>query len=134
MVFEPLNLGVFFAGQNAGALIMLILGHRVNRLNSKWSIVCSVSLIVISNILIPLLTHVSFLFGIFGRILVGLADMLLQICSSSMIMKWFPPKERPFAIGLITGGRQVGKKVSLCFDIQFRSSNNPPSRWLSLRQ
>lgn len=25
-----------------------------------------------------------------------------------MITRWFPPKERPFAIGLVTGGRQIG--------------------------
>jgi MFS family permease len=102
-------LGIFFAGQNAGVLIMLIAGNYLDRFNRKWTIAVSISLVVISNIVVPLLSHKSFLFGIFGRLLVGIADMLLITSSSSMIMRWFPPKERPFAIGLITGGRQIGR-------------------------
>uniref|UniRef100_A0A914CV69 Major facilitator superfamily (MFS) profile domain-containing protein n=1 Tax=Acrobeloides nanus TaxID=290746 RepID=A0A914CV69_9BILA len=100
--------GVFFSGQNAGVLIVLIAGNYLDRFNRKWTIAISISLVVISNIVVPLLSHKAFLFGIFGRLLVGIADMLLQISSSSMITRWFPPKERPFAIGLITGGRQIG--------------------------
>lgn len=30
-----------------------------------------------------------------------------------MITRWFPPKERPFAIGLVTGGRQIGTLLIL---------------------
>lgn len=30
-----------------------------------------------------------------------------------MITRWFPPKERTFAIGLVTGGRQIGTLLIL---------------------
>uniref|UniRef100_A0A1I7X9R4 Mitochondrial fission process protein 1 n=1 Tax=Heterorhabditis bacteriophora TaxID=37862 RepID=A0A1I7X9R4_HETBA len=35
-----------------------------------------------------------------------------------MITRWFPPKERPFALGFVTGGRQIGWLfVLLCTNI-----------------
>ncbi|KAK6037937.1 hypothetical protein COOONC_24558 [Cooperia oncophora] len=30
-----------------------------------------------------------------------------------MITRWFPPKERPFAVGFVTGGRQIGTLMIL---------------------
>ncbi|KAL3072621.1 hypothetical protein niasHS_017595 [Heterodera schachtii] len=100
--------GVVFAGQNAGSLLMLFTGRHADRLNSKWTIVAALLLLVISNASLPFVAPIHFLLAVLARVLTGVSDALLQPSTSSLITRWFPPKERPFAIGLITGGRQIG--------------------------
>ncbi|CAD5235040.1 unnamed protein product [Bursaphelenchus xylophilus] len=105
--------GMIFAAQNIGSLFMLVTGTQADRLNGKWTIVISMSLLIISNAALPFLSYHSFILALLARVLTGLSDALLQPSTSSMITRWFPPKERPFAIGLITGGRQIGTLMVL---------------------
>ncbi|CAK5076292.1 unnamed protein product [Meloidogyne enterolobii] len=100
--------GIVFAAQNAGSLFMLFTGAHADRLNSKWTISGALILLVLSNALLPLVASISVWLVVVARLLTGLSDALLQPSTSSLITRWFPPKERPFAIGLITGGRQIG--------------------------
>ncbi|CAD5227476.1 unnamed protein product [Bursaphelenchus okinawaensis] len=105
--------GMIFAAQNIGSLFMLVTGTQADRLNGKWTIVISMALLIISNASLPFLSFYSFPLTLIARVLTGLSDALLQPSTSSMITRWFPPKERPFAIGLITGGRQIGTLLVL---------------------
>uniref|UniRef100_A0A914C4Q0 Major facilitator superfamily (MFS) profile domain-containing protein n=1 Tax=Acrobeloides nanus TaxID=290746 RepID=A0A914C4Q0_9BILA len=105
--------GIVFAAQNAGSLLMLITGAQADRLNGKWTIVAALLLLILSNVLIPVLAYTSMWLVVLARVLTGFSDSLLQPSTSSMITRWFPPKERPFAIGLITGGRQIGTLIIL---------------------
>lgn len=89
---------------------MLISGTQADRLNSKWTIVFALTLLIISNAILPFVSSISVWLVVGARVLTGFSDALLQPSTSSMITRWFPPKERPFAIGLITGGRQIGNK------------------------
>ncbi|KAI6195243.1 Sialin [Aphelenchoides besseyi] len=100
--------GFILAAQNAGGLLMLLTGTQADRLNGKWTIVVSMSLIILSNVAVPLVSNISVWLTVAARLLTGFADALLQPSTSAMITRWFPPKERPFAIGIITGGRQIG--------------------------
>uniref|UniRef100_A0A1I8B4R4 MFS domain-containing protein n=1 Tax=Meloidogyne hapla TaxID=6305 RepID=A0A1I8B4R4_MELHA len=104
--------GIVFAAQNAGSLFMLFTGAHADRLNSKWTITGALILLVLSNALLPLVSSISVWLVVAARLLTGLSDALLQPSTSSLITRWFPPKERPFAIGLITGGRQIGWLVN----------------------
>ncbi|CAK5055295.1 unnamed protein product [Meloidogyne enterolobii] len=104
--------GIVFAAQNAGSLFMLFTGAHADRLNSKWTISGALILLVLSNALLPLVASISVWLVVVARLLTGLSDALLQPSTSSLITRWFPPKERPFAIGLITGGRQIGWLVN----------------------
>uniref|UniRef100_A0A915M884 Major facilitator superfamily (MFS) profile domain-containing protein n=1 Tax=Meloidogyne javanica TaxID=6303 RepID=A0A915M884_MELJA len=105
--------GIVFAAQNAGSLFMLFTGAHADRLNSKWTISGALILLVLSNALLPLVASISVWLVVVARLLTGLSDALLQPSTSSLITRWFPPKERPFAIGLITGGRQIGTLLIL---------------------
>lgn len=93
---------------------MLISGTQADRLNSKWTIVVALLLLILSNAVLPLIAPFSVWLVIAARILTGFSDALLQPSASSMITRWFPPKERSFAIGLITGGRQIGMIFIIC--------------------
>ncbi|VDK48472.1 unnamed protein product [Gongylonema pulchrum] len=92
---------------------MVLTGPQIDRLNGKWTMAVALIITIISNLMLPLLaaTHLAFAFS--ARILCGIADALLTPSISSMIARWFPPKERPFAIGFITGGRQIGSLLIL---------------------
>ncbi|KAF7636483.1 MFS domain-containing protein [Meloidogyne graminicola] len=105
--------GIVFAAQNAGSLFMLFTGAHADRLNSKWTISAALILLVISNAILPFVASISVWLVVGARLLTGLSDALLQPSTSSLITRWFPPKERPFAIGLITGGRQIGTLLIL---------------------
>ncbi|KAK0404884.1 hypothetical protein QR680_017680 [Steinernema hermaphroditum] len=105
--------GIVFAAQNAGSLLMFFTGLQADRLNGKWTIVVALILLVVSNVLIPLLAWQSVWLVVMSRVLTGVADSFLSPSTSSMITRWFPPKERPFAIGFITGGRQIGTLLIL---------------------
>uniref|UniRef100_A0A0N4Z5B7 MFS domain-containing protein n=1 Tax=Parastrongyloides trichosuri TaxID=131310 RepID=A0A0N4Z5B7_PARTI len=105
--------GIVFAAQNAGSLLMLITGTQADRLNSKWCISIALMLLIVSNIIIPLLAGSSFWLVVLARVFTGFSDSFLQPSANSMITRWFPPKERPFVIGLVTGGRQIGTLLIL---------------------
>lgn len=94
--------------QNIGSLFMLVIGPQADRLNGKWTVAVALFVTVVSNMILPLLAARHLLFAITARILCGIADALLTPSISSMIVRWFPPKERSFAVGFITGGRQIG--------------------------
>jgi MFS family permease len=66
------------AAQNAGSLLMLLTGTQADRLNSKWMIVVSLSLVIISNVAVPLVSPVSVWLAVGSRVLTGFADALLQ--------------------------------------------------------
>uniref|UniRef100_A0AAF5DG60 MFS domain-containing protein n=1 Tax=Strongyloides stercoralis TaxID=6248 RepID=A0AAF5DG60_STRER len=113
LLWTSTDQGIVFAAQNAGSLLMLITGTQADRLNSKWCIVIALILLIISNIIIPLLAGTSFLLVVLARVFTGFSDSFLQPSANSMITRWFPPKERPFVIGLVTGGRQIGTLLIL---------------------
>ncbi|VDN06580.1 unnamed protein product [Thelazia callipaeda] len=100
--------GMVLSAQNVGSLLMLIIGPQADRINGKWTVAAALLITVLSNLMLPLLAAKHLTFAICARILCGVADALLSPSISSMIARWFPPKERPFAIGFITGGRQIG--------------------------
>ncbi|CAJ0938437.1 unnamed protein product, partial [Mesorhabditis belari] len=77
-------------------------------LNSKWAICASLILIILSNAMIPLVASTSVWLIFLFRVVTGMGDALLFPSATSLITRWFPPKERPFAIGFVTGGRQIG--------------------------
>lgn len=97
------------AAQNVGCLIMLFTGRHADRLNGKWTVAIGLLITVISNLLTPFLAQKSIGYAVFARILTGVSDAFISPSINSMITRWFPPKERPFAIGFVTGGRQLGK-------------------------
>jgi ACS family sodium-dependent inorganic phosphate cotransporter-like MFS transporter 5 len=47
-------------------------------------------------------------YAITARFLVGLADSLTQPALNSLLTRWFPSSERSYALGVATGGRQIG--------------------------
>ncbi|KAM3727966.1 Vesicular glutamate transporter [Dirofilaria immitis] len=105
--------GMVLCAQNIGSLFMLIIGPQADRLNGKWTVAVALFVTIISNIMLPLLASKHFIFAIIARIFCGIADAFLTPSISSMIVRWFPPKERSFAIGFITGGRQIGSLLIL---------------------
>uniref|UniRef100_A0A915PN17 Major facilitator superfamily (MFS) profile domain-containing protein n=1 Tax=Setaria digitata TaxID=48799 RepID=A0A915PN17_9BILA len=115
--------GMVLCAQNVGSLFMLITGPQADRLNGKWTVALALIITIISNMMLPLLANKHIIFAISSRILCGIADALLTPSISSMIVRWFPPKERSFAIGFITGGRQIGSLLIL-----------PVSGWICLRK
>ncbi|KAK6012438.1 hypothetical protein OSTOST_22416 [Ostertagia ostertagi] len=108
--------GYIFSAFNVGLLLMLITGFIADKFNAKYMIVASVSLAVIANLMIAqfsilLFPIFSVYFAIAGRFLVGFADALLQPAVNSLITRWFPTAERSYALGLATGGRQLGNEI-----------------------
>lgn len=87
---------------------MLFTGTQADRFNGKWVIVISMVLLVIGNVAVPVVAYINAWMAVAARLLVGLSMALLQPSASAMIIRWFPPKERPFAIGFISGGLQIG--------------------------
>ncbi|KAI1718908.1 major facilitator superfamily domain-containing protein [Ditylenchus destructor] len=123
MEWSSLDEGIVFAAQNVGSLLMLITGTQADRLNSKWTIVLSLSMLVLSNAILPIIAHFGVWYVVMARVLTGFSDALLQPATTSMLTRWFPPKERTFAIGLVTGGRQIGTLLIIPFGGFFCSSN-----------
>ncbi|VDK64711.1 unnamed protein product [Anisakis simplex] len=109
----PNSSGFVLAAQNAGAFLMLITGTVADRLNGKWTMIVALLTTILSNMLVPFLAEYSIILVIGARILSGVSDALMTPTINSMITRWFPPKERPFAIGFITGGRQIGNLIIL---------------------
>ncbi|CAD6189219.1 unnamed protein product [Caenorhabditis auriculariae] len=105
--------GFVYAGQNFGSLLMVVCGWQADRLNGKWTITASLVLLIASSAFVPLAAPVSVWLVFFLRVLTGVSDSFLFPAASSMITRWFPPKERPFALGFVTGGRQIGTLVIL---------------------
>ncbi|VDK67796.1 unnamed protein product [Litomosoides sigmodontis] len=118
-----LEQGMVLCAQNVGSLFMLIIGPQADRLNGKWTVSFALIVTIVSNMMLPLLAAKHFIFAIISRILCGIADAFLTPSISSMIVRWFPPKERSFAIGFITGGRQIGSLLIL-----------PVSGWVCLKR
>ncbi len=110
--YSPQVQGYIFSAFNVGLLFMLLTGCFADKLNAKYMIVASVLLASIANVIIPLGASSSFMYVIGGRILIGIADALLQPSVNSLITRWFPTSERSYALGLATGGRQLGKDYS----------------------
>lgn len=108
---------MILCAQNIGSLFMLVIGPQADRLNGKWTVATALFITIISNMMLPLLAAKHFFFAIIARILCGIADAFLTPSISSMIVRWFPPKERSFAIGFITGGRQIGFNFYFVFSI-----------------
>ncbi|KAI1730292.1 major facilitator superfamily domain-containing protein [Ditylenchus destructor] len=123
MDWSSLDEGIVFAAQNAGSLLMLITGTQADRLNSKWTIVLSLSLLVLSNAILPIIAHLGVWYVAMARVITGFSDALLQPATTSMLTRWFPPKERTFAIGIVTGGRQIGTLLIIPIGGFFCSSN-----------
>ncbi|VDM60512.1 unnamed protein product [Angiostrongylus costaricensis] len=103
--------GYIFSAFNVGLLLMLLTGFVADKFNAKYMIVISVSLAVIANLLIGRFSPVSVYFAVAGRFLVGFADALLQPAVNSLITRWFLTSERSYALGLATGGRQLGTLI-----------------------
>lgn len=103
--------GYIFSAFNVGLLLMLLTGFIADKFNAKYMIVASVSLAVVANLMIAQFAAVSVYFAIAGRFFVGFADALLQPAVNSLITRWFPTSERSYALGLATGGRQLGTLI-----------------------
>lgn len=100
--------GLVLAAQNAGSLLMLVTGMWADRLNGKWLVFVALVLCCIGNIMLPLLADKSFWLAAAARIAIGASDACLTPAINSMITRWFPQAERAAAIGLVSGGRQIG--------------------------
>ncbi|EGT46589.1 hypothetical protein CAEBREN_28592 [Caenorhabditis brenneri] len=100
--------GLVLAAQNAGSLVMIVTGMWADRLNGKWMVFMGLLLCCVGNLMLPLLASKSFWFAVLARISIGASDACLMPAVNSLITRWFPQAERPAAIGLISGGRQIG--------------------------
>uniref|UniRef100_A0A915Q2N5 Major facilitator superfamily (MFS) profile domain-containing protein n=1 Tax=Setaria digitata TaxID=48799 RepID=A0A915Q2N5_9BILA len=100
--------GMVLAAQNAGSLLMVITGLRADRINGKWMICGSLLLCAIANSVLPVLAHKSVWYAFAARLAIGAADACLTPATSSLITRWFPQSERAVALGIVTGGRQIG--------------------------
>uniref|UniRef100_A0A0K0FWZ0 Sialin (inferred by orthology to a human protein) n=1 Tax=Strongyloides venezuelensis TaxID=75913 RepID=A0A0K0FWZ0_STRVS len=69
---------------------------------------CGLVLCLIGNVVLPLFASRSYLYAVAGRLTVGAADACISPAINSLITRWFPRHERAVAIGIITGGRQIG--------------------------
>lgn len=96
------------AAQNAGSLLMLLTGLYADRINGKWMVGLSLVLCTVGNFLLPTLAHNSFWYAIIARLAIGASDAFMSPAVNSLITRWFPHAERALAIGIITGGRQIG--------------------------
>ncbi|CAL2042922.1 unnamed protein product [Caenorhabditis brenneri] len=74
-------------------------------------ILVSVAIASLANLTLPYMAPISVYWAIFSRFLVGFADALLQPAMNSLITRWFPTSERSYALGLATGGRQIGTLI-----------------------
>ncbi|VDK42243.1 unnamed protein product [Anisakis simplex] len=100
--------GYIFSAFNLGLLTMLGTGLLADKFNAKYMIIGSVLIASFANLLIAVASALSVYYTIAGRFLVGVSDALLQPSVNSLITRWFPPTERSYALGLATGGRQLG--------------------------
>uniref|UniRef100_A0A914E8N1 Major facilitator superfamily (MFS) profile domain-containing protein n=1 Tax=Acrobeloides nanus TaxID=290746 RepID=A0A914E8N1_9BILA len=100
--------GLIFGAFNAGLICMLITGFLADKFNAKYMLIAAVFLAAIANFMIPLLAPISVYFAILARFMVGLADALLQPAVNSLLTRWFPAAERSYALGVASGGRQIG--------------------------
>ncbi|MFH4977253.1 hypothetical protein AB6A40_003962 [Gnathostoma spinigerum] len=100
--------GLVLAAQNAGSLLTIVTGMWADRINGKWMVGCSLVLCGLANVFLPVLARKSFWYAVLARLAVGAADACLMPAANSLITRWFPQTERPAAIGIITGGRQIG--------------------------
>uniref|UniRef100_A0A915DIZ0 Uncharacterized protein n=1 Tax=Ditylenchus dipsaci TaxID=166011 RepID=A0A915DIZ0_9BILA len=82
--------GWIFASFNAGLLCMLLTGFLADKFNAKYMIIVSVLLASFANVMIPLTAALDVKYSIGARFLV------VSIA------------ERAYALGLATGGRQIG--------------------------
>ncbi|CAI2353275.1 unnamed protein product [Caenorhabditis sp. 36 PRJEB53466] len=103
--------GYIFSAFNAGLLVMLFTGGMADKFNAKYMILVSVAIASLANLTLPLMAPLSVYWAIFSRFLVGFADALLQPAMNSLITRWFPTSERSYALGLATGGRQIGTLI-----------------------
>ncbi|KAH7730573.1 Protein F25G6.7 b [Aphelenchoides avenae] len=106
--WTPEEQGYIFGAFNAGLLCMLLTGFLADKFNAKWMIIVSVLLASAANIMIPLTAEMSVYYAVLARFLVGVAEALLQPAITSLLTRWFPSSERSYALGLATGGRQIG--------------------------
>uniref|UniRef100_A0A158R3Z9 MFS domain-containing protein n=1 Tax=Syphacia muris TaxID=451379 RepID=A0A158R3Z9_9BILA len=100
--------GMVLAAQNAGSLLMVLTGLWADRVNGKWMVGGSLMLCAVANAVLPMMARESFLYAVSARIAVGAADACLTPAANSLITRWFPQSERAAAIGITTGGRQIG--------------------------
>uniref|UniRef100_A0A0N4Z3C4 MFS domain-containing protein n=1 Tax=Parastrongyloides trichosuri TaxID=131310 RepID=A0A0N4Z3C4_PARTI len=100
--------GIVLAAQNAGALLMILTGLWSDRISGKWMVGCGLVLCLIGNVVLPLFAGESYLYAVIARLTVGAADACISPAVNSLITRWFPRHERAAAIGIITGGRQIG--------------------------
>ncbi|KAK6111222.1 Major Facilitator Superfamily protein [Brugia pahangi] len=100
--------GIILAAQNVGSLLMVITGLWADRINGKWMIGGSLLLCAIANTVLPVMAHESVWYAVGARLAIGAADACLTPATSSLITRWFPQSERAAALGIVTGGRQIG--------------------------
>ncbi|KAI1715428.1 major facilitator superfamily domain-containing protein [Ditylenchus destructor] len=100
--------GLVLAAQNAGSLIILVTGFYADRINGKWMVGASLILCLLGNFALPLFAADSFWYAVLGRLAIGASDALASPAVNSLITRWFPHNERAVAVGIITGGRQIG--------------------------
>ena len=87
---------------------MVLTGLYADRINGKFMVFLGLVLCTIGNFALPLLAQESFWYAVFARVAVGAADAFMTPAVNSLITRWFPQSERSAALGIITGGRQIG--------------------------
>lgn len=97
------------AAQNAGSLLMVVTGLWADRINGKWMVGGSLLLCTVANAALPMMARESFWYAVAARLAIGAADACLTPAANSLITRWFPQSERAAALGIVTGGRQIGK-------------------------
>ncbi|VDM24116.1 unnamed protein product [Toxocara canis] len=100
--------GLVLAAQNAGSLLMVVTGLWADRINGKWMVGGSLVLCALANAALPVMARENFWYAVAARLAIGAADACLSPAANSLITRWFPHTERAAAIGIITGGRQIG--------------------------
>uniref|UniRef100_F1L566 Transporter n=1 Tax=Ascaris suum TaxID=6253 RepID=F1L566_ASCSU len=100
--------GLVLAAQNAGSLLMVVTGLWADRINGKWMVGGSLVLCALANAALPTMARENFWYAVAARLAVGAADACLSPAANSLITRWFPNTERAAALGIITGGRQIG--------------------------
>uniref|UniRef100_A0AC35U6U1 MFS domain-containing protein n=1 Tax=Rhabditophanes sp. KR3021 TaxID=114890 RepID=A0AC35U6U1_9BILA len=100
--------GVVLAAQNAGALLMILTGLWADRISGHWMVGVGLVLCFLGNITLPIFAGDSYWYAVAARLTVGAADACISPAVNSLITRWFPRHERAAAIGIITGGRQIG--------------------------
>lgn len=106
-----------FSGFPVGCLICLTFaGSLVNKFGAKWSFAFAFVLIIVSTVFIPVLSHLSFIYVTFLRILTGMGSAFAFPVIYESSSHWCAKYELGTFLALSLGGLQFGMMVSMIMD------------------